>query len=361
MKIAYVSYANVKIDNPERWLAQLSFYTGILEKQFKEHQVISFHSPNQSATVIQNGVEYRFVRHSPVRKIFPFSLNWKIASQNPEVIIVHGLHFGWQLIWLHLQLRRPVKIFVWHHAEKPKRFPKNIIQKLADRFTQGYFFVSKELAQPWVDKKQISSIEKVFEVMEASSPFLSIDKQEARKKIGIAEGLNYLWVGRMDENKDPFTLLKAFQKFSRNYPQAKLYAIFRDGHLLSEIKKLIDPKSVAISLIGEVAHDDLLFWYNSVDFIVSTSHYEGSGIAVCEAMSCGCVPILSQIASFKKMTENEKCGLLFEPGNEGSLYEAFVKSISIDIDQQRNMALQLFDSNLSFNAIAQTINEVISK
>ncbi|HCW07391.1 MAG TPA: hypothetical protein DGG95_08510 [Cytophagales bacterium] len=360
MKIIYVSYAQVKADDPKIWLSQISFYTGILEHQAKEHKIISFHSLDQQATLTQNSVEYRFINSSRFKQIFPFALNQQVVSENPNIIIVHGLHFGWHILWLRLQLRKRIKIFVWHHAEKPKRFPKNILQQIADRFINGYFFVSKKLAQPWVDKNQIQSIEKVHELMEASSAFTSANKMEAREKTGIQGNHNYLWVGRLDENKDPVTLIQTFQKFTEYFPKANLYIIFRGGNLQSVIKKLIDTSSEKIHLIGEIEHRELSAWYNSVEFIISTSHYEGSGIAICEGMSCGCIPILTSIPSFDYMTSGGSVGLLFEAGNPESLLSKLKESTTLDMNQERQRVLKLFSERLSFSAIANRIQKVIT-
>ena len=93
-------------------------------------------------------------------------------------------------------------------------------------------------------------------------------------------------------------------------------------------------------------------WYNSADYIVSGSHYEGSGVAVCEAMSCGCIPILTDILSFRKMTGHGSCGILFPAGDEAALLAAFNRVTSLDKTVEREKTLLQFRSSLSFEAIA---------
>jgi glycosyltransferase involved in cell wall biosynthesis len=111
-------------------------------------------------------------------------------------------------------------------------------------------------------------------------------------------------------------------------------------------------------LIGKAANDDLLYWYNSADFILSGSHYEGSGTAICEAMSCGCVPVITDIFSFRMMTNKGKCGILYEAGNETALLAALMRTQLMDIAEQRAMSLAYFKSNLSFEAIARKVQEI---
>ena len=58
--------------------------------------------------------------------------------------------------------------------------------------------------------------------------------------------------------------------------------------------------------------------YNQHQFFILGSHYEGSGYALLEAMACGCIPIVTNIPSYKFMTNNGDCALLFSPFSEFS-------------------------------------------
>ena len=100
------------------------------------------------------------------------------------------------------------------------------------------------------------------------------------------------------------------------------------------------------------------YWFNSADFIISGSHYEGSGTAICEAMSCGCVPVVTDIFSFRAITANGECGLLYKPGDENALLAALIQTPQMDVQEKRNKALAHFKNNLSFEAIAGKIQEV---
>jgi glycosyltransferase involved in cell wall biosynthesis len=106
---------------------------------------------------------------------------------------------------------------------------------------------------------------------------------------------------------------------------------------------------------------ELSYWYNGADFIISTSHYEGSGISVCEAMSCGCIPIVTDIPSFRMMTRGGECGLLFHPGDADQLNIALIKSVTLNVQTEREKVLNQFDENLSFKAIASAMLGALKK
>jgi glycosyltransferase involved in cell wall biosynthesis len=136
--------------------------------------------------------------------------------------------------------------------------------------------------------------------------------------------------------------------------------IYHTDELLAFMQKIIDasPHNDAITLVGKVPHSDLQYWFNSADIIIAGSYYEGSGTAVCEAMSCACMPIVTDIFSFRMITDNGRCGLLFEPGNEAELLSALKKCSEVDIIEKQETALEYFESDLSFEAIADKIEDV---
>ncbi len=116
----------------------------------------------------------------------------------------------------------------------------------------------------------------------------------------------------------------------------------------------------AIQLIGKVEHSKLQYRYSSADFIIAGSHHEGSGVAVIEALSCGCIPILTAIPSFNKMTGPGKCGLTYKVGSETELLNVLMKTIQMDIEKERDRTLKQFNKELSFEAIAGKIEDLIT-
>ena len=363
MNIIHLSYAQIgNYREPVSWLKKISFYVGILEAMSKHGSIKSIHCISYEGVLQKNDVEYHFIKQKKWQHWLPFKLHSYIKTLRPDAIIVHGLIFPWQVILLRWQLGSGIKILVQHHAERPYHDARSLLQRFADRFVQAYFFCSVDFGRDWVERGQIKSISKVKEVMEASSHFLPYEKEKARAVTKVSGERIFLWVGRLDVNKDPLTVARAFLKFVRLDPTVRLYMIFQSFELFEELKRIISNERMddVIHLVGQVEHDALETWYNSADFIISSSHYEGSGIAVCEGLSCGCIPVLSDIPSFRMMTDNGTIGVLFEPGNEASLIQALKKTQAMDVAREREKVLQLFEAKLSFNAISTKIMTELS-
>lgn len=363
MKIVSTSYINTAgFNDPEKWLGRISFYTGILEELAKNHQVESIEQISYNGKMERKGVQYHFLNFDKRCVYFPFRLHRFIKKLSPDVVFVNGFIFPLQIIQLRLTLGSKARIIVINRAEKPGTGLRKYLQRLADRCVQNYLFTSVEAGAVWVYQGIINKKDKISEVIQASSFFKVMNKELAQEEKGITGTPVFLWVGRLNGNKDPLNVLKGFAEYLKQQPSAKLYMIYQTEELIASIKNLCDEDQSlqqSVKLVGEVTHTEMQYWYNSADFIISGSHSEGSGIAICEAMSCGCIPLVTNIPSFRKMTGPGKCGMLYEPGNVGSLLKALMQTSLLNMEEERIKTLHQFKEELSFEAIAEKINTII--
>src|SRR6185436_5481414 len=152
---------------------------------------------------------------------------------------------------------------------------------------------SIDMATNWIEKKLIENRGKIKEVMVGASLFNPVNTEHSKTIAQVNGQPVFLFIGRIDENKDPLTLIKAFSFYIQSHSSASLYMIFQNEEKRNELKVAISNyrSENAIHLVGKVNHSDMAPWYNSADFIVSTSRAEAFGMAVAEGMSCGCFPI----------------------------------------------------------------------
>ncbi|WP_295672850.1 glycosyltransferase family 4 protein [uncultured Mucilaginibacter sp.] len=361
MTYVFVSFSYLPdLDSPESWFERTAVYSGVLECLSKENTVHNAIRINYQGECEHNGVVTHFVNFGKNKGYLPLRLICYIKSLKPDILFIQGLHQPLQLILSGLLMGGKTKIIVQHHAEKPFAGVKKYIQRTAGHLIDAYLFAAASIGMDWVKRGNIVSAHKIHEVMEVSSCFYPIKKDAAKLKTGAEGAPIFLWVGRLNANKDPLTVVKAFLKFTKTNPGARLYMIYHTDELLNEINQEVEKAAIrnAITVVGKVPHDDLLYWFNSADFFISGSHYEGSGTALCEAMSCGCIPLVTDIFSFRTITDNGKCGLLYEPGNQKALLAALEQTRNVDIDEKRTRSLSYFKQTLSFEAIAAKIQQV---
>jgi glycosyltransferase involved in cell wall biosynthesis len=359
MNFVSITYTKKQqFSQPDDWLQRIHFYLGVLEALGRKHSVISIDRISYKGEIFLNSVLHYFPDVGNNRLGVPWKLNRLAAKQKPDIVLVQGMGFPLQVILLRMQLGKRVRIIVQHHAEKPFTGIKKIIHRLADRCIDAYFFSSGALGESWVSKGNLRSPQKIHEVMEVSSDFTTVQRSKAQAVTGLKGHPGFLWVGRLDNNKNPLMIIKAFLRFATAWPAARLYMLYHTTELLPDIERLLDtfPNGrEVITLVGKLPHAELQNWYNSADFMISGSWYESGGTAVCEAMSCGCIPILTDIFSFRAMTANGQCGQLYEPGNEDALLAALLQAALSDVTEERRKVLRQFRAELSFEAIANKI------
>ncbi len=336
------SNAEVALKAHESNLKHLTF----LPKKYKITVYKHLNSNNQFE---KNNILYYIKSRKNSNFIVPVKTILNIIKNKHDVLFIHGLQFGFLIFILNFFINKKTKIFVQHHAEKPFAFPKILFQKLADSCVDKYFFVSKEQAIPFLKSGVIGSENKIIEMMEGSTTFTNLNKDRN-------ENL-FIWVGRLNNNKDPLTILRAFEKYILKNKLATLKMIYSSMDLLKKVEEFITTNSLEknIQLIGEVEHCELEKIYNEATYFILGSLYEGSGYSLCEAMACGCIPIVTNISSFRKMTNNGECGILFNPKNEEELYEKLIGLDNINKIEMRNKVSEQFKKNLSFESIAHTI------
>lgn len=148
----------------------------------------------------------------------------------------------------------------------------------------------------------------------------------------------FIGVGRLSEQKDFLTLIKAF-KILREQRMARLM-ILGEGELRTELETLIDSLGLTedISLPGFV-DNPYAYMHNAAAFVLS-SRWEGLPTVIIEAMACGCPVVSTDCPSGPfEILAGGKYGDLVAMGDTVALSNAMLNlinaSVSRDILQQR--------------------------
>ncbi|MEO8405866.1 MAG: glycosyltransferase family 4 protein [Chitinophagaceae bacterium] len=359
MRIISLTYINsAEFDQPPDWIRRLYAFTGVWEEIGKQHEVFCIEQINYTGDYIHNGVQYYFRNYGKGVNRFPLRLHKLVKKIKPDIVLVRGLHFPLQLIQLRMTVGNNVKIICEHHADRPSIGWKKSLNRIAFRRVNIFHFTSAGNAEEWIRSGNITDASKCKEIQAGSTYFSGYNKQKNRQELQWRDGLHFIWTGRLDANKDPLTVLKAFAKFLLVEPSAHLHMIYLDDPLLPEIKKMLEVDELlakAVLLHGKIPHEQLQRWYSAADFYISASHYESGGIALIEAMACGCIPVVTAIPS--SMTAVGENGFYFKPGDADDLYEKLVETKSVLIDDFSKKVKDRFRRELSFEVIARRFFE----
>ncbi|MDO6812884.1 glycosyltransferase family 4 protein [Tenacibaculum soleae] len=360
MKSKHVLFLNYhslpKILDPNEKLIKFHFVYDVLLELKKKHKISVIEFIGVKNFFIKNNIFYYFQRKTNNKKfLIDLKTHFLIKKISPDVIYIHGFSKIYHVIFFKFYLKKNTKIIIQHHAERPPHnwLKKNILSKL-DKFVDAYIFTSIDMADNWISKDLISSRVKIFTQPELSTHFSynSTIKKDANL---------FIWVGRLNKNKDPITIIEAFISYIKINSKAKLVLFYSEKELEKKIIDILNLSGITneIKLMGVIDNSELEEWYQKSTYFLLGSYYEGGSTALIESMACGCIPIITNIASNRAITENGKYAKLFKPGDKEDLLE---KLKSLKNFNSKSLSLKIknhFNNKLSFKALSSGLEKLI--
>ena len=228
----------------------------------------------------------------------------QIRALQPHVLHVHGLGFPLDVLALARALpRKP--ILLQDHATRPPRIWKRVLWRRALAAASGIAFCALAQAQPYTRLRLISPETAIYEIPESSSRFSAGDKETARRQTRVHGAPCMLWVGHLDDNKDPLTVLSGVSAAVGQLPGLQLWCAFGVAPLLEQVERTVetDPQLRGrVHLLGKAPHERIEQLMRAADIFVLGSHREGSGYSLMEALACGLPPLVTDIPSFRVLT-----------------------------------------------------------
>ena len=303
----------------------------------------------------RRGVSYYFL---------PFGEGQRDAVQNAalgellgrlaaDVFHVHGLGFPRDSLLL-ASLAPGVPIILQDHANEPPRFWRRPLWRRQMSVTAGIAFCALTQARPFADAGLIHSDTPLYEIPESTSRFVPGDREDARRITGLDGDPALLWVGHLNANKDPLTVLDGISAAVRELPRLQLFCCFGVAPLLREVQDRIarDPALHGrVHLIGRVSHERIEQLMRAADLFVLGSHREGSGYSLIEALACGLPPVVTDIPSFRSLTGAGSVGKLWPCNDPHALSQALQSVARHGGSEMRATVRAHFERELSFNAL----------
>lgn len=277
----------------------------------------------------------------------------RVRSLRPDLVHVHSLSFPRHL----LRLRRAlpsVPVLVQDHADHPPPAWRRGMTRAALDGVAAVAFTTRGQAEPFVRSGVLDPAVPVHEVLESSSDFAGGDRDSARAATGLHGDPCLLWLGHLDDNKDPLTILEALAIASAALPAARLWCCWLRGPLLGAVRRRIEGDARLagrVHLLGTRPHTQVELLLRAADFFVQGSHTEGSGYAVIEALACGTTPIITDIPALRRITGDGAVGSMTPPGDAPAMARALIAASNADKEARRAAARAHFERHLSFDVV----------
>ena len=217
-----------------------------------------------------------------------------------------------------------------NHYSKSRMLYRKIMlpisSKLADKIIAISEYTEEEIIRIFKIRPQ-----KILVIYNAAnSRYKPIDKAQCkeflRKKYKIDSPF-ILYVGQIQHpNKNIVRLLRAFSKIKSDFREThKLVLVGKSHPSANIVYQTVDELHLNkdVFFTGYIPDEDLPYFYNAADLFIYISLFEGFGIPLLEALSCGTPVIASRSSSLPEVIGQG--GILVNPFNEeeiaASIYE----------------------------------------
>jgi glycosyltransferase involved in cell wall biosynthesis len=316
-------------------------------------EVTVLQAAHANETVRRESVEYHFVQDEGRT---PRRLLDTAASLEADVLHVQGFHHG-RLIRLLSGKCTNVPLLIQDHGSLPPGGWRSAAWRWALRSAAGVAFTAREQAMPFINAGVLRSDVPVFEIVEGSSTFTPGDRDAARAATGMRGNPCLLWVGHLNANKDPLTMLAAVELAAAQLPDLRLWCCYGTATLEDAVRARVRASPQLrerVTLLGAKPRAEMELYYRAADLYVQTSRREGSGYALLEAMACGVAPIVSSIPAARRIIGD--AGTVTPMGDVKAMADAIVSLADPAARAVASRAARSrFETSLTFDAIGREL------
>jgi len=272
-------------------------------------------------------------------KIFPFpptllSFIWNSLHVLPIENFIGNIDIFFSSDWTQPPAKR-AKLITIVHDLVPWRYPKTLTKKIIATHYNRMKWVKKEvdaiIADSQSTKNDLIKIVKIpkrkiyiiYPGIDKKRFYLQSEEKinQIKRKYGLS---NYiLAVSTQEPRKNFIRIIKAFKKLKNKNLQLAIAGKYGWGE---ETQKLKNSKTQKLKTLGYVPDEDLAPLYSGAQCFVYPSLYEGFGLPILEAMSCGCPVITSNTSSMPEVAG--KAAILINPRKTIEITQAIDKIIN---------------------------------
>lgn len=197
---------------------------------------------------------------------------------------------------------------------------------------------NRKILEPIIDRDDV-----VLIPVGVDTDFYRPDRRSEKKRneLGIT-GAAVLFVGSLIERKGVDKLVEAIPAILKAHPNVHFYFIGR-GYLEARLKEFVYANNLndKARFLGFVDNETKADYFANCDFFCLPSNSEGFGIVNVEAMSSGCIPVVSDLAVFKDVVLDGKLGYVLKDSTPESFSKIFGDIFSEDADKLAELRIAI--------------------
>lgn len=292
-----------------------------------------------------------------------FSIFHAVSRSKPDVVICYYVTHAYPLAVLRRMLNFRLCVVAMGSDVNLENSP---VQKVAKKLV--YQNCNLIFAASWKLKETIEHEQGIPVTVTPSSTDTSFfrplnAKETLRRKWHIApEKTVVLAVCRLDKNKAVDILINSLKTLNQ---KSTLLLVAGDGPEREPLEKLAAGLGLrdSVEFLGFRNRSELLELYNLADVFALSSYAEGLPRVLVEAMSCGCIPVATDVGSVSAVVTDDVNGFTVPAGDAGVFSDRISQVMSFSEDKKRQMqnlarqvVVEKFDSKKVLNDMVRSID-----
>ena len=249
-----------------------------------------------------------------------------IREIKPDV--VHAHVGAIKYITLSAILYKKCRYFATIHSEAKREAGNSI-----DLYSRKFLFTNKMVTAVTISDESLRSFEEFYGIsapmiMNGCSAYSEYSKvSDYHKDVDLL----FVHAGRIQKVKNQYRLVKSFQRLIEEGYNVRLLLLGRIEH--EDVFESIRPYfSDKIVYLGE--KNNCRDYMNVADAFCLSSNMEGMPITVIEAMSVGCIPIVTPVGGCVNMIYNRENGFIAKDCTDEAYYDSLKEFASIGSEER---------------------------
>lgn len=141
-------------------------------------------------------------------------------------------------------------------------------------------------------------------------------KKDIAKRFPIQFKINepwFLFVGRLQTQKNPSLLIESFAQYYQKHKQGKLLVV-GDGNMKESLIELVTKYGIQneVIFLGQQSRETLQLFYHGSDSLMLTSFFEGMPVCVLESLASGLPVISANVGEIARLVKNGFSGRIID-------------------------------------------------
>ena len=318
--------------------------------------ILYLYGDNQYTSLIYKSIFVKGLSMSKTPKSFYLSLikaREILKKFRPDVVHAQMFHANIFARFLRFFYKIPLLICTEHSKNIESKIRMRLYQ-ITDFLSDVNTNVSREATEYFISHHAFSDLKSFpmyngiyLEKFEKSNE----SKLVLKNKIGLENNeFVFLNVGRLVQAKDQTSLLLAFSDFLKTYKLNAKLVIVGEGPLRDNLCNYINNLDIRENVILAGFHSNVSEYYTAADCFVLSSLWEGFGIVLAEAMSCGLPVITTDAGGCREVVEDSRFVISLQNPQEITLKMKEIFDMSLEerdmLGNMNSIRAKKFDINI---------------